>query len=248
MKLTKLLNLFKKKKTIEERIKDIQQGDENDREALIQEYIPFITKILTKQLGRYIEKENDDIFSIGLMAFNEAIDKYDEVRGKFLTFASVVIRNRAIDELRRKDRISEKNMMMQLPIEGTGEGQEEVIAVESFEEQMELKIDMITLVKRMKEFGVSLDQLIQEAPKHRNTRATAIKIGRYFHRNEELKEKFLTRQRLPMKKIMEDLHISNRIIQRNREFIMAVVLILDSNLDTLKDYLVTGERGENDGI
>lgn len=242
--VTKLLALFKKKRTVEDRIKIIQQGNTEDKEKLIEEYIPFITKTLSNQLGKYIEKENDDIFSIGLMAFNESIDKYNEDKGKFLTFASVVIKNRVIDQLRKESR---QLSTIQLSVEDDDcEGN--IGIVEGFENQIELKMDMATLVQRMESFGVSLDDLIHDSPKHRNTRKTAIKIGTYIYEHQKLKEKFLRTKTLPITELMKDLQITKKVIQGNRKFIIAVALILDSNLDTLKGYLSTNEGREKNEI
>ncbi|SET11050.1 RNA polymerase sigma factor [Natronincola peptidivorans] len=243
--MTKLLNLFKKKRKVEDRVIGIQQGELQEREKLIQEYIPFITKIISNQLGRYIEIENDDVFSIGLMAFNESIDKYDETKGKFLTFAAVVIRNRVIDEFRRE---SKKASTVQLPVEGDDGYETTGLAIDSFENQMELKMDMAALVEKMKSFGVSLDDLVKDAPKHKNTRNTSIKIGKYVYQQENLREKFIQRKHLPIKELVEDLHTTKKVIQGNRKFIIAVILILDSDLDTLKRYIIHAERGEKGEI
>lgn len=236
--MTKLLDFFRKKRTLEERIKTIQQGDKEEKEKLIKEYIPFITKILSSQLGKYIEIENDEVFSIGLMAFNESIDKYDENKGKFLTLASVVIKNRVIDYLRKEAR---QISTTQFPIENENEQGGNEGVVESFESQIELKMDMITLVERMKSYGVSLEDLVHDSPKHKKTRQTAIKIGKYVYEQQQLRDKFLRTHNLPITDLIKDLEITKKVIQGNRKFIMAVILILDSNLDTLKGYLSNKE-------
>ncbi|SDK92238.1 RNA polymerase sigma-I factor [Natronincola ferrireducens] len=245
--MPKLLNFFKKKRTIEERVKKIQQGDGEEKERLIKEYIPFIMKTLSNQLNRYVDMENDDVFSIGLMAFNESIDKYEEGKGNFLTFASVVIKNRVIDQLRKESKISEKIVITQFTNEDDEEYEGTVGAVEGFEAQIELKADLADLINKMKAFDVSLDDLIKEAPKHKKTRATAIKIGRYIYMTPNLKEKFLKTKTLPITEITKVLHISKKVIQGSRKFIIAVILILESDLDTLKEYLWTTEgREQND--
>ncbi|AKL96853.1 RNA polymerase sigma factor SigI [Clostridium aceticum] len=244
--MAKFLHLFKKKKTIEERVKSIQQGDIALKEQLIQEYIPFITKSLSNQLHKYIELENDDVFSIGLIAFNEAIDKYDEKKGNFLSFASLVMKSRVIDQWRREYKASQRIKTVQLLNENREEIQEDAAIEEGFESQIELKIDMATLVERMKDFGVSLEDLIKSAPKHGDTKNTAIKIGRYVYENQLLREKFIRTQNLPITQIVKNLEVSKKVIQRNRKFIIAVIFILESNLDTLKHYLSIEEGSEVD--
>ncbi|QUH19209.1 RNA polymerase sigma factor SigI [Alkaliphilus sp. B6464] len=243
--MTKLLNIFKKKKTLEERVKDIQNGNEDDRNNLIEEYIPFIKKILSNQLGKYIEVENNDAFSIGLIAFNEAIEKYDEKRGNFLTFASMVIKSRLIDQLRSESRRSKEVYINQLKSDDEDDNYtENIMAIEGFEAGIETRLDMATLVENMKDFDVSLEDLINHAPKHRDTRITAISIGRYVFENVHLREKFLKTKNLPTGDLMRDLKVSKKVVQRSRKFIIAIIVILNSDLDTLKEYISHNERGK----
>lgn len=242
--MTKLLNIFNWKKTLEERVKDIQQGDEDDKNNLIQEYIPFIKKVLVNQLGSYIQVENDDSFSIGLIAFNEAIEKYDEDRGNFLTFASMVIKSRLIDQLRKESRRSKEVFISQLQKEDDKDYYtKDVMGVEGFEAGIETKLDFASLVHNMKDFGVSLDDLIKEAPKHQDTRKIAIEIGRHVFEDSRLCERFLRTGNLPTNDIIRDLNVSRKVVQRSRKFIIAIILILNSDLDTLKGYISSSERG-----
>ncbi|ABR46330.1 RNA polymerase, sigma 28 subunit, FliA/WhiG family [Alkaliphilus metalliredigens QYMF] len=243
--MTKLFKILKKRKTIEERIRDIQEGNEEEKNSIIQEHIPFIKKILSQQLGRYIEIENDDMFSIGLMAFNEAIDKYETSRGKFLSFAAIVIKNRSIDQLRKQSRTSNEVIVSQMiGDDGEASSTDHMASVESFENRVEAKVDMGIFIKRMAEFQVTLDDLINEAPRHMDTRLNAIKIGRYVHENHQLKEKLLRRKKLPTSELMKELMVSKKVVQGSRKFIIAVILILDSNLDTMKEYISQVEGGD----
>lgn len=242
--MTKLLNIFNLKKTLEERVKDIQEGDEEDKNNLIQEYIPFINKVLVNQLGSYIQVENDDYFSIGLIAFNEAIEKYDEERGNFLTFASLVIKSRLTDQLRKESRRSKEVFISQLQREDDEDYySKDVMVVEGFEAGIETKLDLASLVDNMKDYGVSLDDLINESPKHQDTRETAIKIGKHVFEDSRLCERFLSTGNLPTNEIIQDLNVSRKTVQRSRKFIIAIILILNSNLDTLKAYISSNERG-----
>jgi len=245
----KLLNIFDGKRTLEERVKDIQQGDEDDKNNLIQEYIPFIKKVLVNQLGSYIQVENDDSFSVGLIAFNEAIEKYDGDRGNFLTFASMVIKSRLIDQFRKKSSRPKEVYINQFQREEDEDHYtENIMREEGFESGIEIKLDFASLVHKMKDFGVSLDDLIQEAPKHQDTRRTAIEIGTHVFENRGLCKRFLSTGNLPTNDIIRDLNVSRKVVQRSRKFIIAIILILNSDLDTLKGYISSSERGQSNDL
>lgn len=236
--MVRLLNIFNREKTLEERVKDIQKGNEKDKNSLIEEYIPFIKKVLSNELGEYIEVENNDAFSVGLIAFNEAIEKYDGKRGNFLTFASMVIKSRLIDHYRSEARKPKEVYISELKCDDENYSyNENIIAIDSFEKRVEIRCDIALLVKEMKGYGVSLDELIKESPKHNDTRIVAISIGKYIFEKDYLKEKFLKTKNLPISDLIEELCVSKKVIQRSRKFIIAIVLILNSDLDTLKEYI-----------
>jgi RNA polymerase sigma factor len=74
-------NLFGKKRRgrlLNDMLKQVKNGDILLREKLIADYQPFIIKTVSQFMGKYIEIENSEEFSIGLIAFNEAIDCFDE--------------------------------------------------------------------------------------------------------------------------------------------------------------------------
>lgn len=243
--MVRLLNIFNREQTLEERVKDIQKGNEGDKNSLIEEYIPFIKKVLSNELGQYVEIENNDAFSVGLIAFNEAIEKYDEKRGNFLTFASMVIKSRLIDHRRSEARKPKEVCISELKCDDESYGyNENIIAIDSFEKRVEIRFDIALLVKEMKGYGVSLEELIKESPKHKDTRIVAISIGKYIFEKDYLKEKFLKTKNLPVSDLMRELCVSKKVIQRSRKFIIAIVLILNSDLDTLKEYIFYSEGCE----
>ena len=72
-----------------------------DRNDFIEQSMPFIIKTTSSFLGRYVCTDNDEEFSIALIAFNEAIEKYNEDRGNFWAFAKLVIESRLKNNLRK---------------------------------------------------------------------------------------------------------------------------------------------------
>ena len=102
MMLSLLFLTKKKKRTLEEAVVLIQQGDQVLLNEIIASYKPFIAKTVSSVCKRYIHA-TDDEFSIGLIAFNEAIEKYLPERGRsLLSFAEVLIKRRVIDYIRKQ--------------------------------------------------------------------------------------------------------------------------------------------------
>ena len=78
--------------------KDAQKADE-----LIRAYIPYIRSETSKCISRLCTEQHDE-FSIGMIAFHEAILGYEKEKGAFLSYAAMVIRSRLIDFQRREAR------------------------------------------------------------------------------------------------------------------------------------------------
>ena len=70
---------------------------------LIQMYIPFIRSETSKFLSRTCT-DQDDEFSIAMMAFHDSIMGYSKSRGAFLHYTSMLIHNRLIDYQRKESR------------------------------------------------------------------------------------------------------------------------------------------------
>ena len=78
--------------------KDSRKADELNRSCL-----PFIRSETAKCISR-ICTDQDDEYSIALIAFHEAILGYEKNRGAFFNYASMLIRSRIIDYQRKEAR------------------------------------------------------------------------------------------------------------------------------------------------
>ena len=65
----------------------------------------YILGCASKSLHRYV-RDDDDEWSIALIAFHEAVRVYKPDKGSFGSFAGVVIKRRLLDEERRKQSYS----------------------------------------------------------------------------------------------------------------------------------------------
>lgn len=244
--MNRVLGFFGKNKDfIVKRIEIIQQGDENEREALISEYIPFIIKTISKVTNRYVEIENHDEYSIGLQAFNEAIDKYEAQKGNFIKFAELIIRSRMIDYQRKET----------VPYHLVSTDQQEddssclqIVDKQDFTERYDIQEQITRLEELLKEMGILFSDLVDESPKHRDTRLNCIRVARAIVQNDELKLPIYQKKMLPLSAIVKRENVSQKFLKGNRKFIIATVLILDSQLDLLKDYISDIERGQSDVI
>ena len=216
---------------VDENINDIKN---KNIDKLIQDYMAFIVKTVSSVTGRYVSIENDDELSIALIAFKEAIDKYEEDRGSFSSFAKLVISSRVKNYLIKEN----KNNNIE-SIEGLKEKGIDVtdIAEPVEDESDQLSSEIGRLQNEIKEFGFTFEDLVDEAPKHEDTRKNAIELSEKISKEEDLTTHMYEKRRLPIKKISVKFSVTEKVIKRSKKFIIAVVIIIDKNFRNLRLWI-----------
>lgn len=233
----------KKTKTLEETVFAIQQGDTVLQNELIHSYKPFIAKAVSSVCKRYIH-ETDDEFSIGLIAFNEAIQKYSTDKGSsLLSFAEVLIKRRVIDYIRKQTK--HQNLSFDINSEDIDEeNHQSAIEAELSMKDYSIKTEeerrreeILQFSRILLEFDLSFKDLIEQSPKHADARKNAMEVANLIAHNEDLRSVLIDKKRLPIKQLEELVEVSRKTIERNRKYIIAMSLILIGDYLYLKDYI-----------
>jgi RNA polymerase sigma factor len=235
--------LFKlgKKQTLEDKVLAIQKGDLLLQDELIHQYKPFIAKTVSQVCKRYIN-EQDDEFSIGLIAFHESIEKYSTEKGSsLLSFAELIIKRRVIDFIRKESRQYSVNLDTNLDDEDSIQSKYEVeVSVDDFQKQLEKehRRDEISHYQSvLKQFDLSFQDLVENSPKHSDARENAMKVANTVVQHAEFKRTLFEKKRLPIKDLEKHVQVSRKTIERNRKYIIAVCIIMASDYVYLKEYV-----------
>jgi RNA polymerase sigma factor len=241
--LSLLFMTKKKKRTLEESVLLIQQGNRALQNEMIDSYKPFIAKTVSSVCKRYIH-ETDDEFSIGLISFNEAIEKYSPERGSsLLSFAEVLIKRRVIDYIRKQSRNQHVSYdLSNNPLEEESPSTIIVneLSLEDYKKKSdeELRKDEIAHFQQaLKAYDLSFSDLVENSPKHADARKNAITIAKMLSDNEELRNFLVDKKRLPIKQLEHMVDVSRKTIERNRKYIIAITLILTGDYVYMKDYI-----------
>lgn len=236
--------LFQKNDTsLDAQVASAKQGDDEARNDMLKQYQPFIAKSVSEVCKRYIDPTKDDEFSIGLSAFNEAIHSYSCDKGSsFLSFARLVIKRKVIDYIRNEQkRIAVTSLDEDFYDEEHMENPLKVSAAkERFRMETESwhrKEEIMEFQAQLKKYKLSFDELIDASPKHRDARESAVQVARIVYEDEVLKDQVLDKGRLPIKDLLDRVDVSKKTLERNRKFIISLVLILNGDYVYLKDYL-----------
>ncbi|MGM0844366.1 MAG: RNA polymerase sigma factor SigI [Bacillota bacterium] len=231
-----------KKDTLEAYAGEIQEGNEDLLNQVLQDYKPFVKKTVSSVCKRYIY-ESDDEFSIGLIAFHDAIYKYDSERGSsILSFAEVIIKRKVIDYIRVNGRHQNISVDANAELE-EGEAPSKItdsLSLEEYsraQEASERKEEIIAFTLKLKEYSLSFDDLVKNSPKHEDARMNAISIAEIVVSTPSFLEYLQTKKRLPIKQLEKKVGFSRKTIERNRKYIIAISIIIMGDFYFLKDYL-----------
>ncbi len=234
----------KQKGALEDKVLLIQQGELTLQNELIHSYKPFIAKTVSSVCKRYIH-ESDDEFSIGLIAFNEALQKYNPEKGcSLISFSEVLIKRRVIDYIRMQ---STKYQTLSMDInnqDGLDDHENHFIdmelSIEDYKKKKDAELrkeEILQFTERIHQFDLSLKDLIEYSPKHADARKNAIMVAKILAENEALKNSLLKNKRLPIKQLESYVPLSRKTIERNRKYIIAISLILIGDYVYLQDYI-----------
>lgn len=219
-----------------------QNGDEQALEDLLLSYSPFMKKTAGQVCKRFIN-DHDEEFSVALSAFHEAVKGFSqEKNASFLTFAHMVIRRRVIDFIRKEAQrndfahdfhgLSEEDEF--------GSGIDKTASVKDYSEQQqaaERREEIAEYERMLAVYGMSFQDLVKVSPAHEDARITAVQIAQLVAETEEFQHYLHKKKRLPVKEIEQLVEVSRKTIERNRKYIIAIALLMMSDLHYLKDYL-----------
>ncbi|WP_373232219.1 RNA polymerase sigma-I factor [Cohnella sp.] len=216
-------------KSLEQILQEIHSGETSQREWLIVQYRPFIIRAVCHICKSHMDW-NDDEASVGLIAFNEAIDRYDAMQGKtFDNFAFMIIRNRLIDEFRRNGKqLKTENLVFNDDDEFELSSSDIFSSLEAYEKEKsseELTHELIRYDEMLQRYGVQLEELEECSPTHQDTRRQMIRLAKQVVDHTELRESLQRTKQLPIKGMLKIAGVSKKTLERNRKYLIALILI-----------------------
>ena len=199
--------------------------DEVKFSAFLERHELFILKTASKICRHYISK-NDDEWSVAMVAFSDAVEKYDFERGSFIAFAERIIHQRLVDFFRVRGRHS-----VEIPVDFI---EEEAIVLNN-DSSLVLEIEAVTQI--LTEYGFSFMDLVDCSPKAEKTKKACAKAVKYILLNPLLIEEMRSSKQLPLKIIEKNAGVPRKILERHRKYLIAAIEILNEDYPYLSDYL-----------
>lgn len=228
-------------------------GYDNDTfTAVLKEYKKFILVCAYRACGHFVSS-NDDEWSVSLLAFYEAVRSYDDHKGNFKSFCSLVIRRRILDHqkgiCRHEAEISVDDSVFSC------ESDEDLMPLET-EIRRKLMSDDLTNDEKLirgeieemqmilADYGFSFYDLAGCSPKSEKTRKACAVLVRTLLDHSELSEQMRRTKTLPIQKMCEYSGIKRKTAEKYRKYIIACTEILNGDYPLLAGYVRCPKEGE----
>ncbi len=218
----------------------------SNRDEFIKNNLNFIYKICNQICKRNLSTENDDEFSIAMIAFNKACDSYNNNKGNFYSYAAVLIKNALIDFFRESsntpnlvfnnedtsfDYIDYKTSMNEFNLQ-----------VENLMRAEEIKM----LTDELNTYKISFLDLVKYSPKHIDTRDKLLNIAFKCSSDTYITQSLKQKKRLPVKEVCILTGSNRKLVETWRKYILALILILSTkDYPYIKSFLNIEKAGEN---
>lgn len=208
----------------------------------------FVIFAANQALNRYIT-DSDDEYSIALIAFSEAVQNFDESKGIFSSFASLVIKRRLVDYIRKESRHADETLVDTSILDGEVDDEdastmELAIRSKVAEASTETAVEGSPVADEIEAVGQLLDKydftffdLEKASPVSAKTKAECAKAVRCILEDESLFETMRRRFSLPMKELSRKSGVKSKLLERHRRYIIAAAEILNGDYPLLAEYM-----------
>lgn len=220
-------------------VQRFQAGEGNALDEIYDYLVQFCLRVIAKTCGKYIDSGDEEAAIIPDVILN-VLDKYASDRGPFMMYLGQAVKNRTIDELRRKKR---KPGLVLFRTETEFLATEiETVFFEDIIDDIARKQEIKTLTQLLAKFDLTFGMLADGSPRQARTREEAQRAALIIAQDQELSSYLTTKGMLPHKILEEQYHLNRNILDRYRKYIIAAVLIHINDLGYLKPYVVPQPR------
>ncbi|MDR2485503.1 MAG: sigma-70 family RNA polymerase sigma factor [Treponema sp.] len=212
-----------------------------DKQALnriIVEYMPFIKKCVS---GVFFKKQpREDNLTEAMLGFIHSVQTYQSGLGNFIAYAQTVIRNRLIDAARREANIQKPLFSISAAVEEKDILWEYELSQRNYdiaEEQKNLQLEIIDINSELARWGFDLKSLIKNCPKQDRSRRVCHGIAQKALEDRELVAEMLRTRRAPVKQLASAAGCSEKIVDKYRRYIAAVIIIAEGNYPYIHSFL-----------
>lgn len=214
------------------------KSDMTKADKLIKQYKPFILSEASK-VKKSSVTDSDDEYSIAMIGFHEAIRKFENNKGNFVSFASQIIRNRIFDFYRKENRHTghysihenedQKDNNIQLADERNH--------FEESDNMSSTKEEIKELMGLLESYGLDITDIAENAPKQERTLIQCREVIQFVIDNPLVLEDTVKSGKIPITLLSKNTKVKKKTIERHRKYILAMMLIQTNGFYIIRDHI-----------
>jgi RNA polymerase sigma factor len=217
----------------------LAKDDKQSLNQLINEYMPFIKKSVS---GVFLKNQmRQDFLTAAMLGFIQSVKSYNEDKGLFISYAQIVIRNRLINA-------AKKEAAIQRPLSsiaaGSQNNERDIQEYEAAERQYndlvarkEAQMEIGELNRSFAQWGFSWSDLLKCCPKQSRSRSSCHEVVHALIADKKLLTEMLKTGKLPIKRVCALTGKSEKMLEKYRRYISALVLIIEGDYPYIHSFL-----------
>lgn len=218
--------------------------DEDSLNRFVTESRRFILRCASKACRRFIT-ESDDEYEVALVAFCEAVKRFDPAAGSFNGFAALVIRRRLMDYF---DGASRRRAEMPVGDAMTWDAEDsaqagvmsevrQALVRQSEDEGRSVRDEIEAVAGILKGYGFTFFEVAEASPRTARTKGFCARAVNWMLALVERVLRMRSRRSLPVRELSSECDLSHKVVDRHRRYIIAATEILDGDFPQLAEYL-----------
>lgn len=87
--------------------------------------------------------------------------------------------------------------------------------------------------RELQQFSISFEHLVENSPKHKDTRSRAVTISEDSSKEKEVTDFIYDKKRLPIRMVATNRNVSEKIIKGSKVFILSIILVFFKQYEQL---------------
>ena len=226
--------------SLDSRVLKAKQSNEELKD-LLKEYMPFIHS----QVARYSSSTNkdkyDELQSVAMMSFCEAVKKYDADKGHFYLFVTHIVRLRLVDSLRQAYKFEEHTVPRVTvdddPVDSSMLNSASISSYEAQRTNEFIANEIEQFAAELSTWGITIADLTKHSPKHQRMLAIYKMAIAKIAQDVNIIQTIQLKRYYPVKAISELTGLPLKNVVHARTFIIASLIIKFNDFDYLSEYI-----------
>jgi RNA polymerase sigma factor len=216
----------------------LAKDDKRSLNQLISEYMPFIKKSVSSVFSK--SQMRQDFLTEAMLGFIQSVKTYNEEKGLFISYAQIVIRNRLINAAKKEAAVQKPLFSITASSQNEEAIQEYEAADRAYNDlaaRKEAQMEISELNSTFVQWGFNWSDLLRCCPKQSRSRNSCHDVVHALITDKQLLAEMLRTGKLPIKRVCALTGKSEKMLEKYRRYISALVLILEGDFPYIHSFL-----------